>query len=188
MGINRRIPGSREPNPARSNLCTCDGHCGSADASCAWDLTGWRDYRHLTDTPCCWDCADLPSYPAALWNAFSLRLYRSSFSLLSEPKNPHTCIVRGRRSQKFCFTRNKTRPMKNSRFVMWCKATKQQGDYCSQPHNRFLDPIMRIVEESIVSVIYFFVCQTPKSFRIRFVLSFYELLMLRTHSHLTLLL
>ena len=68
--------------------------------------------------------------------------------LLSEPKNPRTCIVRGRRLQIYCFTRNKTRPMKYYRFVMWCKATKQQGDNYSQP----AQPLSWFLNENCVGI------------------------------------
>ena len=41
--------------------------------------------------------------------------------------------------------------------ILWCKASKQQGDNDSQPANCFLNSIMRIWLESIVSRIYSFV-------------------------------
>lgn len=43
--------------------------------------------------------------------------------------------------------------------ILWCKASKQQGDNDSQPANCFLNSTMRIWLESIVSRIYSFVCK-----------------------------
>ena len=42
--------------------------------------------------------------------------------------------------------------------ILWCKASKQQGDNDSQPANCFLNSIVRIWLKSIVSKIYSFVC------------------------------
>lgn len=67
--------------------------------------------------------------------------------------------------------------------ILWCKASKQQGDNDSQPANCFLNSIMRIWLESIVSRIYIFfyslrcLCHCRS---IWFVLSWYERSKFRT--------
>ena len=157
--FNRHNRDSREPNQDTVVLCFCGENCEFADVSYDWGSFGLNDYPCSLCMPCCSDYSDLTNHPVAFGYAFSQTL----FSLLSPfwtEKSPRTllrawtAIIR-----KTALHATKQSRWKNTFFgsILWCKASKQQGDNDSQPANCFLNSIMRIWLESIVSRIYSFV-------------------------------
>ena len=158
--FNHRIPDSQAPSRVPNMLYFCGSHCEFSGAVCGLDSSDWHDCRRQLDMPCYWDYADCPVIQLFFGMCFSWYLSHNQPPFWTE-KSPRTllrawtAIIR-----KTALHATKQSRWKNTFFgsILWCKASKQQGDNDSQPANCFLNSIMRIWLESIVSRIYSFVC------------------------------
>ncbi len=114
--------------------------------SVVFGSSDWHDCQRQLDMPCYWDYADLPVISCS-WYVFFADTFLI-IGLLSEPKKVHAlCFVRGLRSsvRPLCTQQNRADERTlSSVSILWCKASKQQGDNDSQPANCFLNSIMRI--------------------------------------------
>lgn len=139
---NRRIPDSQVPSQAKSGFYVCGASCEPLDGTYGVNSSDLRDRQHLLCTPCYLGYADLPNDPVVPWYAFSPKPFPWLFSFLNR-KAPRTLLrawvaaLRG-----LALHATKQNRVKNTLFgsILWCKATKQQGDNNSQHITAFLIP------------------------------------------------
>ena len=127
---NRRIPDSRVPSQAKSGFYVCGASCASLGGT------------YLPCMPCYSGYADLPSDPVALWYVFSPKPSPWLFSFLNR-NNPHILLCTWAAAiQNLALHATKQNRVENTLFgsILWCKATKQQGDNNSQHSTAFLIP------------------------------------------------